>query len=189
MALERNGDRIQAHTAIEMAESSGAVRLYSTRRLRIYRDLGEVRRLVDALCRERLHVEAWISKAGLAGRTADARVVVIGGRACHVILRLARGPITNLHLGAEKAGEHALAEAAGTEAVARVRALAEQAAACFPNSLYMGVDIALTPDFKKAFVLEVNAFGDLVEGVLWQGADTYTWEVRALLQRNWPPAR
>lgn len=182
VALAGDGrGRWLATTAVELAGPADAPRLYATRRLRTYRDLVQIRRLVDALCRERLHVEAWVPKAGLAGRTFDVRVVVIGGHARHLVLRLARGPITNLHLDAEKGPESLLAERAGPAAVASLRHVAERAAACYPRSLTLGVDLALTPDFRDARVLEVNAFGDLLEGVQWQGLDTYACTVRAAL--------
>ena len=187
VALECNGRAIHATTALELDDSQETPALYATTRLRTYRDEARIRRLVDALCRERLHVESWVPKAGLAGKTFDVRVVVIGGRACHLLLRLASGPITNLHLNAEKGSEELLAQHAGRDAVALLRATAEKAAACFPRSLCIGVDITLTPSFQRAYVLEVNAFGDLLEGVLWRGADTYTWAVRAALNRDWPP--
>lgn len=183
VAFAHAGDRILATTAIECVRSGDALRLYATRRLRTYRDLALIEQLINALCRERLHVEAWVPKAGLAGRTFDARVVVIGGRACHLVLRSAQGPITNLHLDAEKVPESILVQQAGSAATELLRTTAEKAAACFPNSFCMGIDIALTPTFSRAVVLEVNAFGDLLEGVEWLGADTYTWEVRTVLER------
>jgi glutathione synthase/RimK-type ligase-like ATP-grasp enzyme len=185
LAFDHSG-RLRLHTAVELAGTAEEPRLYSTRRMRVYDRPAEIRRLVDALCRERLHVERWIPKAGLLGRTADARVVVIRGRACHLMLRLAQGPITNLHLGATKADEETLARVAGPAAVTLLRTTAERAAACFPHSSCVGVDLALTPGFRQAFVLEVNAFGDLLEDWLWQGADTYTWQLRALAQPDWP---
>ena len=37
-------------------------------------------------------------KAGLAGHVFDLRVVVIAGRARHAVVRMSRGPMTNLHL-------------------------------------------------------------------------------------------
>lgn len=189
LALERRGDVFQGTTALELQESTGQARVYATKRLQCYRGPAHLRRLVDALCRERLQIEAWVPKAGLAGRTFDCRVVVIGGQACHLALRLAPGPVTNLHLqGAIKGREELLQARAGNEAVALVRRTAEQAAACFPRSLCVGVDVALTPSFRQARVLEVNAFGDLLEGVEWRGADTYTWAVRAASGREWPPS-
>lgn len=188
VAFARSRGRMQATTALELGGTAGAPVLYSTNRLRTYRVPEEIRRLIGALCREPLHVEAWVPKAGLDGKTFDVRVVVIGGCACHLVLRLADGPITNLHLRAQKGGEDLLAaRPGGAEAVALLRATAEQAARCFPQSLCMGVDLALAPAFQRVSVLEANAFGDLLEGVQWRGADTYTWEVRAALSRDWPP--
>lgn len=188
LALERRPYAIQGTTALQVDRSGGETKVFATRRLRVYRDSTMLRRLVDALCRERLHVEEWVPKAGVAGRTADVRVVVIGGRACHLALRLAEGPITNLHLsGAKKGGEELLVGRGGLAAATLVRRTAEQAAACFPTSLCVGVDVALTPSFRQARVLEVNAFGDLLEGVAWRGFDTYTWAIRAALNRDWPP--
>jgi hypothetical protein len=52
--------------------------------------------------------------------------------------------------------------------------------ACFPASMYAGLDLLLTPGFRRHAVLEVNAFGDLLSGVLHDGADTYEAELRAL---------
>ena len=189
LALEIHGDSLRGTTALEMMSVAGTARIYATKKLRVYHDRPTLQSLIDAMCRERLHVETWVPKAGLGGKTFDVRIVVIRGMACHLVLRLAPGPITNLHLhGAVKGGEALLTEAAGFAAVARVRETAERAAACFPRSLCVGVDVALTPSYQEARVLEVNAFGDLLEDVMWRGADTYTWAVRAALERDWPPS-
>ena len=185
VALAWHQGRVRAQTAVELAGApAGNTRLYSTRRLRVYDERADVQHLVDTLCRERVHVERWIPKAGVSGQTMDVRIVVIGGRACHFVLRLADGPITNLPLGATKGTEEDLARVAGAAAVDRLRHTAESAAACYPGSLSVGVDLALTPDFRHTYVLEVNAFGDLLENWSWQGADTYTWQVRELLARK-----
>ena len=53
-------------------------------------------------------------------------------------------------------------------------------AARFPGSLYMGIDLLISPDYRSHAILEVNAFGDLLPGVLSRGVDTYTAEVLAL---------
>lgn len=188
VALAFSGDKMVATTAVQVAGSGDKSFLYAGSKLRPYTRRPEIERLINTLCREPLHVEEWVPKAGFAGRTFDIRVVTIRGRACHLMLRRSKGPITNLHLDAEKGSEELLKENAGSDAVALVRATAESVAAHFKKSLYMGIDIALTPTFKRAVVLEVNAFGDLLEGVQWRGGDTYTWEIRAALDRDWPPA-
>lgn len=183
MALALKGNQCRATTGIELVEDTAGIRLYASRRVRTYTDGAAIRKLIDVLCRERLHVEAWVPKAGLQQKTFDVRVVVIGGHSRHLTLRLADGPITNLHLGAQKADEDLLRDAGGGDCVALVRSVAESAARCFPGSLIAGIDLAVTPGFRQAFVLEVNAFGDLLEGVAWEGKDTYAWQVSAALER------
>ena len=60
----------------------------------------------------------------------------------------------------------------------------EQAARCFPNSLYMGIDLLFTPGFRSHAIIEVNAFGDLLPNVLHQGLSTYEAELATIF----PPA-
>ena len=38
--------------------------------------------LVNAVCKQRVHVERWLPKASFGGRVFDLRVVVIAGVAC-----------------------------------------------------------------------------------------------------------
>jgi hypothetical protein len=55
----------------------------------------------------------------------------------------------------------------------------ERAAQVFSN-LYTGIDILFTPTYKHAIV-EMNAFGDLLPGILHTGDDTYTVEIKAVM--------
>jgi hypothetical protein len=55
---------------------------------------------------------------------------------------------------------------------------------CFPGSLYAGIDLLVTADFRRHAVLEVNAFGDLLPGVLCGGEDTYALEIAAMLDQE-----
>jgi hypothetical protein len=56
----------------------------------------------------------------------------------------------------------------------------ERVAACFPDSLYCGIDLLIAAGFKHHAVAEVNAFGDLLPGTLSEGVDTYTAEILAM---------
>ncbi|HSH77897.1 MAG TPA: hypothetical protein VLA19_05115, partial [Herpetosiphonaceae bacterium] len=115
-----------------------------------------------------------------AGRTFDLRVVVIAGQARHVVVRLSRGPMTNLHLLNARGDTDAVVARMGTEAWAAARETCERAMACFPDSLYGGIDLLVEPGYRRHAVLEVNAFGDLLPDVVWQGQDTYMAEVDAM---------
>ncbi|WP_424949858.1 STM4014 family protein [Deinococcus sp.] len=177
VALEWSGERVQAVTTVR--QEGG--RLYNSRRLQRLRSWPEVRSLIGALAPQRLHVERWLPKASFAGRPMDLRVVVIGGRAEHALVRLGRGPITNLHLGNERGDVAALRAELGAERWRAAMQTCIAALAAFPGALYGGVDIMLTPGWRRMAVLEVNAFGDYHRGVLSGGRDTYAAELHALL--------
>lgn len=183
VALETNGKDIQAFSTLE---STDGVRLYNQRRILVRCGAAEVRRLVDAVCGERCLAQVWIPKAGISGRPFDLRVVVIGGRARHVMVRLGRGPMTNSQLLGGKGDVEAVRRKMGEEAWQQMLLLCEDAMTkCFPRSLYAGLDVLIEPNFRTARILEVNAFGDLLPRILCEGRDTYTWEVlcRNLLPR------
>lgn len=180
VAYEWQAGRQQATTTVEMICDGGQTRLYNSRRLRTYRDPAEIARLIDALCRQRVHVERWLPKAGIAGHVFDLRVVVIAGQARHAVVRMSRSPITNLHLLNPRGDLGAVRELLGPAAWAAALRTCEAAAACFPNSLYAGIDLLISRDLRSHAVLEVNAFGDLLPGVLCAGRDTYAAEILAL---------
>lgn len=184
VALEIGPSGMRATTALELGERGGVPALYATRKMRAITDGSVIRSMVDLLCREHLHVEAWIPKMGIAGRTLDVRVVAIGGIASPAILRLARGPITNLHLGATKGSIDQLAEIDGGRVLRRVAEVAERAMAGFPGCFYGGVDLLISTGSHRVVVAEVNAFGDLIEDTPWHGANAYAWELRAWLRKQ-----
>jgi glutathione synthase/RimK-type ligase-like ATP-grasp enzyme len=176
LAFQTDGrGRVRADTSVELAGR----RLFNNLRVRAYHDEGQIASIVDLLAPDGLHVERWFPKASLAGRIVDLRVVVIGGRATHTVVRTSRTPMTNLHLGNQRGDLAALRRAAGSGYDAAIAA-AEQAAACFPGSLQVGVDVLLPPDFRRPVIAEVNAFGDLLPGVLARGRDTYAEQIEAL---------
>lgn len=190
VALEARGPRVVARTTALLERADGEVRLYNEKRVRRTTDPDEVRTLVEALLREGAQVEAWFPKAGLAGRTFDLRVVVIAGRARHVVVRTSRGPLTNLHIGGDnrRGDVEAVRARLGGAGWERVLDAATRAAACFPRTLLAGVDVAVHASFRRVAVLEVNAFGDLLPGALHEGQDTYAAQVQAVLQRLAPEA-
>ncbi|MEU8003773.1 STM4014 family protein [Catellatospora sp. NPDC049111] len=171
-----SGGRILATTSVEL---SGG-RLFNSLRVRHYRDERDVAAIVDRLAPDGLQVQRWLPKAGLDGRVVDLRVVTVGGEPSHVVVRGSRSPMTNLHLGGVRGDLCALRAAAGrhyAEGLATCRAVA----ACFPGSLHTGVDLMFAAGWRSHAVAEVNAFGDLLPGLLVDGRDTYDAEVAALL--------
>lgn len=183
VAYQSQGERHQASTTTEVVRVEGEVRLYNSRRVRVLTGLAEIAEVIDALCPHRVHVERWLPKAGLDGQCFDLRVLSIAGEPRHGIARLSRSPMTNLHLLNARAPVERVEARMHPEAWAAVRATCRRTAAAFPRSLHAGIDLLIGPDFRRHAVGEVNAFGDLLPGVLHAGRDTYTAQIEAVLQR------
>jgi hypothetical protein len=188
VAYETNGRRHQAFTSVEVVRAGGELRLYNSRRIRRCREPAEIAEVIDALGPERVQVEAWFPKAAFEDGSFDLRVVVIDGQAWHTVVRLSRTPMTNLHLKNQRGDLAGLRDRLGDEVWQAVRHTCVRAAGLFPSSLYAGVDVALAAGYRRHTVLEVNAFGDLLPGVVYEGSDTYTAEVEAALQAQAVPA-
>jgi glutathione synthase/RimK-type ligase-like ATP-grasp enzyme len=183
VALEASRTELQAFSTLELVEGAEGLRMYNHREIKTWRGAGEVRRLVDAACGERCLAQVWVPKAGLFGRPFDLRVVVIRGRARNVMMRLGRGPMTNSQLLGGKGDVEVLRRRMGEEAWARMLGQCEEAMRrCFPGSLYAGFDVLVEPNFRSTWILEVNAFGDLLPRNLHEGRGTYDWEIAESLQ-------
>ncbi|HEX8630848.1 MAG TPA: STM4014 family protein [Catenuloplanes sp.] len=186
VALAVSGPRIRAVTSIELTDDA----LFNSLRVRRYDREGDVAAIVDRLATDRLggplHVERWLPKVGLGDRVVDVRVVVVAGRATHAVVRAARGPLTNLHLGNARGDLAELRAAAGPRNWAAALQTCERVAACFPRTLQVGVDLMFLVGWRRHAVAEVNAFGDLLPGVFADGRDTYAEQVCALAGGRWP---
>ncbi|MEU8136907.1 STM4014 family protein [Streptodolium elevatio] len=187
VALETGaGGRVQATTSAELVRTAAGVELFNSLRVRKYRDEAEVADLVDALCADGVHVEGWLPKLTLEGLAVDLRVLVVAGRATHVVARGSRTPMTNLHLGNARADVNAVRAAVGEGTWREAMTTCVRAAGCFPRTLHVGVDLLFAVDRRRHAVGEVNAFGDLLPGVLHRGRDTWGEQVRALVD-GWRP--
>ncbi len=182
MALRVRNQSLTAITTLESGFEHSRFPVFNTRNLRHYTDPLTIQKWVDRLCREGAHVERWIPKAGWQGKTFDLRMVVIGSKVRHQLMRLSNSPMTNLHLLNERSDPAALADHIGVAAWEAVLQTCEQVMQTFPDSLYAGIDVALTAHTWKPVVLEVNAFGDLLPDLLNAGEDTYSAE---LAQCGW----
>lgn len=179
VALEVRAAGVKAETSVELVRGDGEIRLYNALRVRRYTEIADVRAIVDRLSLEGAQVEEWIPKACVAGRAFDVRIVVIAGAARHVVVRTSAGPLTNLHLGNRRGDAAEAREQVGEDRWAAALRSAEQAARLFPGALHAGIDLAIASSLRSHAVLEINAFGDLLPGVLDQGQDTYAAEIAA----------
>ena len=175
-----NRDRMLATTSAELVQNPP--RIYNSLRLRNYRDPSIIRQLVDLLGNENLMAERWFPKASLNGRTYDLRVLVIAGNAKHTVVRTSQSPITNLHLGNQRGDLQLVQSDLGEQNWAEAMAVCESAAASFAKSHYIAVDLMVSSRGNRFAVAEVNAFGDLIPNIEFDGDDTYTAELRDFAQ-------
>lgn len=189
LAVETAGPgRVRASTSVER-DAEG--RLFNSLRVRRYTTEREVGAIVDALAPDGLHIERWLPKASQRGRAADLRIVVVGGRVTHAVVRTSLSPMTNLHLGGARGDldEVRAAVSAVGGCWREALAMCERAAACFPGTLCVGVDLLPAAGWRRFAVGEVNAFGDLLPGLTGlpgsgaEGLDTYAAQVAAVLDR------
>ncbi|MDZ7910843.1 MAG: STM4014 family protein [Rhodococcus sp. (in: high G+C Gram-positive bacteria)] len=177
-------EQVSAVSSVELGDDGV---LHNSLRVRTYRDEWEIAAIVDRLAPDGLHVEQWLPKASLGGRTADVRVVVVGGVATHAVVRTSTTPLTNLHLGGSRGELHDAVTAAG-ENWSQLVELSEQAASCFPAAPHVGVDVLPGVRWRRFSVGEVNAFGDLLPGLTGlpggpaEGLNTYQTQVASLLE-------
>jgi hypothetical protein len=187
LAVESSASgRIRATTSVEVADGGprAPLRLHNSLRVRRYTDERDIAGIVDVLAADGLHIERWLPKASAHGRSADLRVLVVAGRATHAVVRTSRFPMTNLHLGGARGDLTSVVEAAG-DRWRQALDICERAAACFPGTLSVGVDLLPAIGWRRFAVGEVNAFGDLLPrltglpGGPAEGLDTYAAQLAA----------
>jgi hypothetical protein len=166
IAYRRN--RRGQQQATTTAQLQDGRRLFNVKRARSYQRADEVRRVVDLVAAQDAYVEAWVPKPRCGAGHFDLRVLALSGRSAHRVARLGQRPMTNLHLDSRRVDPAGLL---GDAELAAVSATVERAAAAFAHSAVIGFDLVARPG--HTCVLEANAFGDLLPGLLWQGRDTY----------------
>jgi hypothetical protein len=166
VAYRRGGGRQQATTSALLHDDGR--RLFNVKRLRGYQRPDDVRQVIDLVAAQGAYAEAWIPKPRAGAGHFDLRVVTFAARAAHRVARVGRRPMTNLHLDCERADPAWLLPAQDLSAM---EATAEQAACVFARAGIVGFDLVVHRGAAR--VLEANAFGDLLPGLLWRGRDTY----------------
>jgi glutathione synthase/RimK-type ligase-like ATP-grasp enzyme len=159
-------------------------RIWNDKRLCTYTDRATIDHLLGAVLADGAIVQRWVPKAGAAGGPFDLRVLVIGRRAAYRVARMGRGTITNLHLDAARLGFDEALAPFGARVAGEVLAVCRATAACFPRSLLVAIDVMIDPR-GRPFVLEANAWGDYLPGLLDDGRSTYEAEIQALA--TWAP--
>ena len=183
IALEWRDDRVRALTTVEVGGDKASPRLYVSKRPQALQDEGAIAWLVDKLGEYEMVVEAWLPKDRWRGRSYDLRLVTVAGQVSHVVGRASHSPFTNLNLDAQRMSEEEVRARLGAHLPAAF-ALACQGAACLPDATVLGIDLLVHPLGRKFSLLEANAFGDYLPGLLATGRTTYDAELEQILARR-----
>lgn len=132
------------------------------------------------LLSEGVQVEREVRRPRLEGAFFDLRVLVIDGEPRFMVVRCARHPITNLHLGGWRGAPDALWSKLGEAGRQTLLDVCRRVGRALPAG-HLGVDIAVRPDFRSFVVLEVNGFGDLLPRLAMGGLDPYGVQIATRL--------
>lgn len=179
VALEWRDGNVRAITTVETCVEGGAAKLYVSKKPQVLRREAEIAWLVDRLAAEELVIEEWLPKARWLGRPFDVRAIVIGGEVQHAVGRANASPFTNLNLNADRISRDDLMRYLG-ERWPRMTELCVAAARELPDAGMLGIDVLVRPGGKEFALLEANAFGDYLPGLLHHGLSTWDAEVRWL---------
>lgn len=185
MAFECNPKtgKAQAKTTIELVRKGTDCYFYNSLKIKQYSDHKNLADIIDFLFQQGAYIEPWIAKAKDDNCVFDLRVLAIEGKRHHSIARLSKSPITNLHLGNQRRAvdELAISEKKWQEIDQLVADVMQK----FSSSLYSGLDILLPRDENKSpILLEANAFGDLLPGLLHDNQTTYQAELLSLFNQH-----
>lgn len=179
IAFRQKRNNSEAITSVELDRTNGTTHLYNSLKIRRYTNVEDIREIIDTLALHHVHVEAWLPKATIDRRVCDLRVVVIAGKPQHTVVRSSRSPLTNLHLGNRRGNLDVLLNNLSNAQLQALTTTCRRTADVFPDSHHLGLDILFTPGFKQHYLLEANAFGDLLPNVSHEGRNVYQAEIEA----------
>jgi glutathione synthase/RimK-type ligase-like ATP-grasp enzyme len=135
-------------------------RLCNTRKQRCVHDTEEIETIVNGILKLGAIVEKWIPKVMAGGKTYDLRVIWQFGKIEHIVARLSKGTITNLHLGGEAINVDELHFSEKT--LSNIEELCDNAMSNFPGLNSAGIDVLLEKGTLKPYIIEINGQGDLL---------------------------
>lgn len=183
IALRSDGKRFHASTSVEVSDGQ----LFNSLKVRTYDSEREVAHLIDVLGQEELIAETWVPKAGIGRDTCDLRLVATrSSAAVHAVVRLSKSPMTNLHLGNRRGHLNDVLSRIGEAQWADLMSELQRILSSKKGAFYSGFDVTFDSSWRRSFVLEANAFGDLIPGVLVDGMDTYSAQLQSWLSLQNP---
>jgi len=179
LAIETRGSKLRVWTSVERVEKNFQTHLFNSLKIRKYLD-DKAKELIDDIAAMGVHTETWIPKFRLDDMPVDIRLVIVGGKPAHCVIRRSKTPLTNLHLNNERLKAEQVKQKLSPAVWDEVLDIAVKASQTYPEHLCVGVDIAIHKLSKTPYLLEVNAFGDHLNNVYHEGLDPYEFQLRYL---------
>ena len=173
MALRQSKGRQMLYTTIHLQNG----KMYNHLKLQKYHSLSEIKTIINKMIPSGLLAEEWIRKKTFQEKSVDFRILVINGKAAFTVPRMSNHFITNLHLGNEKGNFEEIEKEWGSNILKKAKDIAVQAVHEIGGLFYAGVDVAISQK-GKPYILEVNAFGDMLLNVFQDGMNTYEYELK-----------
>ena len=182
LRIKPDGSQYVLRTSLELVQDHQGIRCYNSLKVRTYTRFSDIAALYNIVVQEGVYIERWLPKAQLAGLNFDLRVVVINGKASHYVTRCSKSPMTNLHLGNQRGD--VLNHPQGNEILSRAYAAAESAVQVIAGAGCVGADVVIAGTRLSPYVIELNAFGDLLPGIFNSASgrplDTYQYQIQAM---------
>ncbi len=169
----RNGQEVLYTSALR--EQNG---LYNTKKLRRFDNSEEIKLFGDVVLGAGAIVEEWMPKARYCGKSYDLRVVYQFGRIEYMVARCSSGPITNLHLNND--GMDVAELKLPDKTITEIGQLCRSASRAFNGLRSAGIDILLTPETLKPYIIEINAQGDLIYQDIYRNNQIYQAQIKYL---------
>lgn len=155
-------------------------RLVNTKRLRQTEDRDRIFSYLSRLLCMDVIVEKWYPKAAIHGLSYDLRAVYQFGRIAHIVVRTAKGPVTNLHLNNMAIRFDELAPTVGRAKFYEIEKLCGEAVSLFDGMQTAGIDVMLDKNSLKPRIIEINGQGDLIYQDIYEENKIYGQQVRHL---------
>ena len=147
---------------------------YNSLKIRQYRGK-EAIYLINTILAEGAIIERWIPKIGFQDHICDIRWYICNGNANHCVVRGSKSTFTNLHLGNKRINTTDFIAHIGQDTWELTRTHAINAAKILQiNSA--GIDVMVSTT-KDPYILDINAFGDLLPGIEHQNRNTWQEQV------------
>ncbi len=178
MAFRQANGKQMLYTTIQLKRG----KLYNNLRLQKYHSLTQIKTIINKMLPSDLMVEEWIRKKTFQEKSVDFRILVINGKAAFIVPRMSKHFITNLHLGNEKGQVEIVKQAWGAALIQAAKTLAIKAVNAIGGLFYAGVDVAISAK-GIPYILEVNAFGDMLLNIQQDGLTTYEYELKEWINK------